>query len=74
MSRKVTTPPTPEEKLLSTIFNRGYLSENDSGFMEFWSDGTGAYSAFELRAIATELDKRNRDFKEYIDFTFGGTR
>lgn len=36
------------------------------GFVYYWPDGGGSYSAYHLRMIADELDLRNAEWEEII--------
>ncbi len=42
------------------------ISIGDSGHYYFWISGSGAYSAYDLRIIADELDRRNQEWDENI--------
>ena len=39
----------------------------DDGFQYFWIKDRGAMSATDLRIIADELDRRNKDWQEQIE-------
>lgn len=39
----------------------------DDGFQYFWIKNRGALSANDLRIIADELDRRNKDWQEQIE-------
>jgi hypothetical protein len=52
----------PMERLIASCTERNELVILPDGYVHYWSDGSphGALSAWHLRAIADELDRRNR--------------
>lgn len=59
-------------RLLKIVNDRGEFMELEDGYVHWWpSDGTrgGAISAWQLRAIADELDRRNQVWDAVINGT-----
>lgn len=50
----------------------GDIGPLDDGFQHFWAKDRGAFSAADLREIADELDRRNKDWQAQIDREFAG--
>lgn len=46
----------------------------DDGFQYFWVQGRGAMSAFDLRIIADELDRRNKAWQDQIEREFSNDK
>lgn len=42
----------------------------EDGFVYYWPNKSGAISAHELRALADEIDRRNRDWHDQINEYF----
>lgn len=43
----------------------------EDGFLYYWPSHGGAIPAYQLRQLADELDKRNKDWQEQMDNYFG---
>ena len=58
---------TPNNKYLGTF------ELDESGFYSYWQDKSlnGAWSAYQLRAIADKLDEVNKPFEKELELYFG---
>jgi hypothetical protein len=59
-------------KIIATTDSRGDFSPSDDGYMYYWSKH-GALSAWELRVLADELDKRNTAWDAEVQKTLGAS-
>lgn len=55
------------ERVLAKCDEFGEIGPLDDGFRYFWIRNRGAMSAADLRVIADELDRRNKDWQDQID-------
>ncbi len=47
------------------------MTKDDGGYVVFWPTANkGCYSAWDLRIIANELDRRNKDWDDYVNSYF----
>lgn len=53
--------------VIDGCYKHDEISPLDDGFQYFWIKNRGALSAFDLRVIADELDRRNKEWKETIE-------
>ena len=55
------------ERVIANCNQHNDIGPLDDGFQYFWVRERGALSASDLRAIADELDRRNKDWREQIE-------
>lgn len=56
-----------QERLIPLLDERGDLLTSDDGYVIFWpTENHGAFTASDLRLIADEIDKRNKDWDETV--------
>lgn len=55
------------QRVIANCDNRNEIGPLEDGFQYFWIKDRGALSAFDLRILADELDRRNKDWQEQID-------
>ena len=55
------------ERLIANCDKYNEIGPLDDGFHYFWIKDRGAMSAADLRVIADELDRRNKDWQEQIE-------
>ena len=56
--------------IIKMIDKRGEFVYLEDGFLYYAPEGKGCISAHELRTIADELDKRNKEWEKQIDEYF----
>ena len=56
--------------IIKMIDERGEFVYLEDGFLYYAPEGKGCISAHELRTIADELDKRNKEWEKQIDEYF----
>ena len=55
------------DKVIASCDKYNEIGPLDDGFQYLWIKDRGALSASDLRVIADELDRRNKDWKEQIE-------
>ncbi len=55
------------ERVIASCDKYNEIGPLDDGFQYFWIKDRGAMSAADLRVIADELDRRNKDRQEQIE-------
>lgn len=58
------------KSLIKLIEEAGDFIIGDDGFVIFWPSDRGAFTAHNLREIADELDKRNKEWEEQLQAYF----
>lgn len=61
---------TTRETLISKLTADGKFLRLEDGFLRFWIDNLGAFSAHDLRAIADYLDRENESLQKQLDEYF----
>lgn len=64
---------TRRQRILTLADLRGDFVTGDDGFVVWWPfAGYGSLTAFDLRALADELDRRNATWEAQIEREIGG--
>lgn len=64
---------TDSKHLISKLTADGKFLKLEDGFLRFWVDNVGAFSAHDLRAIADHLDRENKPWQKQLDEYFDGS-
>ena len=57
---------TPSE-FIKAVYEEGDIFKDFDGYYKYWPSNEGAFQSWHLRAIADELDARNRDWDATVN-------
>jgi hypothetical protein len=61
-------------RIIAMCDDRNEFMQLDDGCVYYWPNSHGAISATELRIIADELDRRNKEWSDQVDEYFNSER